>query len=619
MRDELLYYYERELGFIRRMASDFARRYPEVAGRLLIEETKCDDPHVERLIESFAMLSARIRMRLDDDFSEVTDALLSVLYPHYISPVPSMSIVQLEMDPDAGGGPEGFKVERHSVLYSKPVKGLRCRFRTAYPVTLWPIEVESVGIVTTTELGARIPGRARSALRIRLRALAGTSFSEFSLDRLRFFLDAPSGVVHQLYELFLRDPQGIAVQRGPATPVEVLGPDHVQPAGFGKDEGLLVYPDESFLGYRLLQEYFAFSEKFQFVDLVGLDQLSLNLEGDHLDVSVLLSESVGELDLRVEPQHLKLGCTPAVNLFEHNADPIRLTHTAVEYPVMPDARTAEGYEVYSLRSVTSTEIGSSAVKHYLPIYTLRHGADTGGAAAFWYGSRRPSIRRDDTGTDFFISLVDDQFDPLAPPTEVLNIETLCTNRDLPSRLPFGDPQGDFHLEDRPGISKVTCLRNPTPPLRPPAGHGSRWRIISHLALNHLSLTDSEDTGVDMIRRGTERRALEAFQEILKLYDFADSPVTRQRISGLVGMGLRKIIRPIGRGELSGFARGVEVELQFDADQYTGTGVFLFASVLEAFLALYASVNSFTQTVARIRQREGIVKRWPPRAGEIQLL
>jgi type VI secretion system protein ImpG len=618
MRDELLHYYERELSFIRRMASEFAERYPEVAGRLLLEETKCEDPHVERLIEAFAMLSARIQLRLDDDFSEVTDALLSVLYPHYVCPVPSMTVVQLEMDPEAGSAPEGMRVERHSVLYSKPVGGVRLRFRSAYAVSLWPIEVESVDLVTTTALGTGLPGNARAALRIRLRTRAGASFGELSIDRLRFFLDAPSGVVHKLYETFLRDPQGVAVQKGPGTPVEVLGKDHVQPVGFSKEEGLLVYPDESFLGYRLVQEYFAFPDKFLFVDITGLDHLSLNLDGDHLDVSVLLSESVGEIELRVEPQHLKLGCTPAVNLFPHESDPIRLTQTAVEYPVVPDVRSPNAYEIYSIQSVSSTAMGTAEVKRYQPIYTLRHASGSG-ADAFWYGSRRASIRKGDAGTDYFLSLVDEKFDALMPPTEVLNVRALCTNRELPARLSFGDPQGDFHLEKHPAISKIGCLRSPTAPLQAPAGHASRWRIISHLALNHLSLADEGGGGTAPIREAMESRALDAFREILKLYDFTDSPVTRQRIAGLVGLRSRKVVRRIGTGELAGFGRGVEMELLFDANQYTGTGVFLFASVLEAFLGLYASVNSFTQTIARIQQREGVLKRWPPRAGEWHLL
>ncbi len=615
MRDQLLQYYERELGFIRRTASEFAEKYPEVAGRLLLEPTKCDDPHVERLIEAFAMLSARIQIRLNDDFTEVTDALLSVLYPHYLSPIPSMTIVQLDVDPEAGLAGKGMKVDRHALLYSRPVNNVRCRFRTAFPITLWPIEVESVEIVTATQLGCRVPAGIRSALRIRLKALGGASFADLEIDRLRFFIDAESGVAHQLYETFLRNPRGLAVQKAPGTPAEILLPESIQPVGFARDEGLLEYPEESFVGYRLLQEYFAFPQKFMFIEFRGIDTVSIDTDSEHLDVSVLLQESAAEIDLRVDREHLKLGCSPAVNLFEHEADPIRLTHTSLEYPVVPDARAPDAYEVYSILDASSHVMGSSDVERYEPMYRLRHGTAAAAVKGFWHSSRRPSIRRGDSGTEVFLSLIDENFDALAPPAEVLHLRTLCTNRDLPSRLSFGDPAGDFDLEGKPGISRIRCLLSPTPPMRAPIGEGSRWRIVSHLSLNYLSLSGeaTSDGG-----RG-EGRALDALREILKLYDFVDSPVTRQRIAGLVGLRSRKIVRRVGTGDASGFARGTQVELEFDADQYTGTGVFLFGSVLEAFLGLYSSVNSFTQVVARTRQREGVLKQWKPRAGEMQLL
>jgi type VI secretion system protein ImpG len=610
MREELLHYFERELTFIRRSVSEFAERYPEVAGRLMIEENRCEDPHVERLIESFAMLAARIQMRLSDDFSDISEALLSVLYPHYLSPIPSMTIVQLNANPGQLP-PKGLRVEREASLYSKLVKGVRCRFRTAYPVTLWPVEVESVELVTTTGLGGSIPPTAKSALRITLRSQGKANFAEMGIDHLRFFLDAESGVLHRLHELFLRDPQGIALRSGEGGAVTVLPPESIRPVGFGRDEGMLEYPDESFVGYRLLQEYFAFPDKFMFAELVGLDRHAARMSGQRLDVFVLLSESVGEIDIRVEANNLKLGCVPAINLFKHQADPIRMTHASIEYPVVPDARSPDTFEVYSISDVSSTAMGSAEAVNYDPIYRMRHGAKEGEASAFWSLTRRQSIRKGDNGTDVSISLVDEKLNPLVPPSEVLHVEMLASNRDLPSRLAFGDPAGDFEIAGYPAVKSIRCLRSPSTSLPPPAGAGTRWRIISHLALNHLSVAGDEGEDPD--------RALNALREILKLYDYADSPITRQRISGLTGLKSRRTVRRVGRGAESGFARGVEVELTFDPSQFTGAGVFVFASVLEAFLGLYCSVNSFNQTVARIARREGVLKRWPPRVGEKQLL
>jgi len=608
MRDELLHYYERELTYIRKLALEFADKYPEVAGRLQLEATGTPDPHVERLIEAFAMLTARVHMRLDDDFSEITDALLGIVYPHYLCPIPSTGIVALHSDPDATP-PDGLPVPRHSVLYARPVGGVRCRFRTAYDVELWPIEVASAELVSAAALGQPVPDDVRSALRIRLRALGGHAFADLGFEQLRFFVDAQPGTAHRLYELLLRDPRGLLVQAEPGKPGQLLPASAVRPVGFARDEGLLEYGDESFLGYRLLQEYFAYPEKFLFVELGGLDALRLHRDGTDLDLSVLLSESPAELDLRVTGEMLRLGCTPAVNLFEMNVDPIRVTHTAVEHPVVPDVRNPNAYEVYAIQSAVSVDRASGRTTRFEPIYTVRHGAQAGSGGAYWHAARRESLRRDDAGSNVFISLVDEKWNPLAPPSDVLTLEALCTNRDLPARLAFGDPRGDFEIQGSPAVTRVVSLRNPSEPLRAPVGRSSRWRIISHLALNHLSLQGD----------GQDGAALDALREILKLYDFADSPVTRQRIAGLIGLRTRRIVRRTGIGGHAGFARGTEVELVFDPALYTGTGVFLFASVLEAFLGLYAATNSFTETVARTRGREGVLKRWAPRAGEKRLL
>ena len=611
-RDELLFYYERELDFVRNLSADFAQRYPEVAGRLELDATKSGDPHVERLIEAFALLTARIRMRLDDDFGEINDALLGILYPHFLSPIPSLSIAQLHADPDAAKAKGGLPVDRGTLLFSKSSGGVRCRFRTAFPVALWPLEVESTELLTATALGVPLPAEARAALRIRLRTQGGATFGELGVDRLRFFIDLAGTPGHRIHELLLRDPVGLAVQARPGSPARMLGPAAIRPVGYALDEGLLTYPAESFLGYRLLQEYFAFPDKFMFVDLIGLDGVAPD-EADTLDVSVLLRPSVADIDARVRPEHLKLGCTPIANLFEMGIDPIQITETSVEYPVVPDIRSPRSFEVHSIRSAALAERGAARVRPCEPIFTLRHGADPG-EGVYWYASRRTAIRKDDSGTDVFVSLVDERLHRLEkPPGDVLHIEALCTNRNLPAQLTFGDPKGDFDVQGRPGVRRVIALRKPTDPLRAPLSGAARWRLVSHLALNHLSLSGTE------AQPKQQERALEALREILKLYDFVDQQSTRQRISGLVGLRTRPIVRRVGTGINAGFARGTEVELTLDPDQFTGTGAFLLGSVLEVFLGLYTSANSFTQTVARTRQGQGVMKRWPPRAGETPLL
>jgi type VI secretion system protein ImpG len=610
MRDLLFGYYDRELHFIRRMLGSFAEKYPEVAGRLLLEPTKCEDPHVERLIETFAMMAARIQLRLDDDFSEVSDALLGVLYPHFLAPVPSATVVQFSLDPQGAQARDGTVIERGSPLYARPVEGVRCRFTTCYELRMWPIELVSVELAPTPSHAA-LPPESRSALRLRLKAQPGAKLEDLAISRLAFFIDAQPALADALYRMFARDAVGVLVQRGAAPPV-LLPASAIRPMGFAAEEALLDYPLESFAGYRLLQEYFAFEAKFLFVEVAGLPTAPIGPH-EHIELSILLRHPLNEITARPAVENLRLGCTPALNLFPHTADPIKMDQFSVEYPVVPDARAPLSYEVHSIKSVTSAVPGSLEVKTYEPFYGLRHGSARETSVAYWHGVRRQSLRKDDAGTEMFLSTVDRDMEVAQPAAEALTLRTLCSNRDLPARLPFGDP-ADFQVERHPEVTSIRALRKPTEPLRPPLGSGARWRLVSHLSLNHLSLSDlavrEQGGGPDQLE------ALDALREILKLYDFADSAATRQRIGALAGLRARRVVRRVGPGAL---ARGVEVELRIDEAAFPGGGAFLFASVLERFLGLYTSVNSFTQTVARPRQGEGTLMRWAPRAGETQLV
>jgi type VI secretion system protein ImpG len=568
------------------------------------------------MIEATAMLAARVHQRLDDDFGEIATGLLSILYPHYLAPVPSSMIVQFETDPETPLPPGGLRVPRHTVLRTLPVEHVVCRFRTAYPVTLLPLEIRSLELVPSNALGVPVPADVRSALRISLRTRANAPLAGLGLSTLRFYLPGEGAMVSPLYELLLRDPRGVVLRSGGtggAGRSVSLDASCVRPLGFGRDEGLLEYPAESFVGYRLLQEYFAFQEKFLFVEFAGLDRLPAPEKATDLEICVLLAASVADLDLRLSASDLQLGCTPVVNLFRQVAEPIRLTHTRSEYAVQPDARTPRYYEVYSIQKVFASRLGTTQAREFLPFFALRHtsGPESG---AFWHATRSETIRKDYAGSDVALTLVDPEFDPRRPSNDTVTVETLCTNRDLPSRLEFGRREGEIQVEGRPEIKRVRCLRNPTPSLRSPVAEGSRWRIVSHLSLNYLSLSE-EGGSAD----GRSAGGLEALRELLKLYDLTDSPVARARINGLVGLRTRKVVRPLRARGNPGFARGLEVEIELDPAQFTGGGLFLFASVLERFMALYTSTNSFTQTLARIRGREEILKRWPPRAGEIPLI
>ncbi|HEY6331912.1 MAG TPA: type VI secretion system baseplate subunit TssF [Blastocatellia bacterium] len=626
MRDELLGYYERELSFLRQMGAEFAQKYPKIAGRLSlpVEPDRCEDPHVERMIEAFAFLSARIRLKVDDEFPEITESLLNVLYPHYLAPIPSMSIVQFSLDAAVGKLTTGYRIDRGTVLYSKPVHGVPCRFRTGYATTLWPIEVVSASLQSSGPADSK--GKcADAAIKIRLRCINDTRLSELHLteedgintiDRLRFFISGEAQSVYPLYEILFNNATRVELRPGAEkkknarerTPSPISLPaSSLKPVGFEASDAMLPQMARSFPGYRLLAEYFAFPEKFLFVDVTGLDAAAREGFGEEFDILIHLRDVTpppGEIDQNT----FQLGCTPIINLFTKMAEPVQLTQQQHEYRVIPDVHRQMATEVYSIDSVATVDPSLQQSRSFKPFYYYGHSDQGEVGDAFWYGTRRESQKKDDPGSEVYLSLVDLKFNPHVPAVDTLIVRTTCTNRDLPAKLPFGGMEGDFESETAGPISRVRCLKKPTPSLRPPMRRGAHWRLISHLSLNHLSITSAGENG-----------APDPLREILLLYDFMDSAATRKQISGLIGIDSRVVVRQMGSRIGAGFVRGTETTLEFDGRQYVGSGVFLFASVIERFLALYASMNSFSQLVAKVKQREGYLKRWAPRAGARILL
>lgn len=613
MRDELLTYYERELAYLRQLGADFAGKYPKVAQRLLLEPNRCEDPHVERLLEGFAFLAARIHLKIDDEFPELTQALLGVLYPHYVRPLPSMTIVEFRLNPEEGQLTTGLNLPKATPLNTRSVSGFRCQFRTCYDMQLWPVSVAQAQWTQPERLDP--PFKAvdgAHALRILMKAGHGVEFSQLGMKSLRFFLNGEPSFVFPLYEylmnnavrVVLRDPSP-RTRRRPIT----LPPSCLKPVGFSEDESILPYPRRSFTGYRLLQEYFVFPDKFLFVDLTGLEVLQGAEFAQELEIVVLFSDSERSdwdqtLQLGVTEKVFRLGCVPAVNLFPQTADPILLDPTRFEYPVVPDARRRDALEVFSIESVAATNPATNEVVPFEPFYSYRHRSQGKGPQLYWHQTRRTAAQRFDESTEVWITLVDLAGQPKLPDYDTLTLRTLCTNRELPSRLAFGGEGGDFEVEGASAVAQVLALRKPTGTVRPALSSGALWRLLSHLSLNYLSLVEE---------------GREALQEILRLYTPGATNQMDRQIEGISGLSSRRhFSRVVSENGIS-FVRGTRVDLELDEEQFVGAGAYLFASVIEHFLGLYVSMNSFSQLSMRSRQRKEVVKLWPARAGHRILL
>ncbi len=608
MREELLEYYERELAYLRQLGGKFAEKYPRVASRLLLESDRCDDPHVERLLEAFAFLAARVHLRIDDDFPEVTSALLGIVAPHYLRPIPAMTIVECQVDPEQGKQTAGQIMPAGTQIATKRlVDGQPCRFRTAYPVELWPFTVSQCEWRQPERLSepVRVPG-AVGVLRVRLECARDVDFKQLNPAKLVFHLAGESNVVHTLYELLCRNCIAMLVrapnQREGKTMALPL--TKLRAMGFEENESVLPYPKRSFDGYRLLQEYFTFSEKYLFFEVGGLEALAQAGCGAQAEILFCFSrfehpERNQDLEVGVSTRTVRLGCTPVVNLYSQVAEPILVTQTKHEYQVIANVRRQDTTEIQSIDEVLASNSERRDSLPIEPLYAYRYQARKSSNRVYWHAVRRRNEVGEREPSTMHLSLVDIDGALTEPNAEVLTVRCSCTDFDLPSRLPFGLEDGDFAAEDYPSIRQITALRRPSPSYDPPRAKGQLWRLVSQLSLNYLSLVEE---------------GVSAFREILRLHNFTDSSYLENQIGGITridSMPHFAIMKSV-YGDLP--ARGTRVEIEFDERQFVGGSAYLFANVLDRFLGCYTSINSFCQLAARTVQRKEMLGEWQPKAG-----
>ncbi|WP_290868126.1 type VI secretion system baseplate subunit TssF [Aquabacterium sp.] len=649
MAQSLLPYFERELTQLREQGGRFAKEFPKIASRLALGGDMSSDPHVERLIESCALLSARVHKRLDDDFSLFTGGMLEVLYPHYLRPFPSCSIAQFHLGTTAQMG-RGAEVPRGTVLASRPVKNVPCRFSTSQDVQLLPLTVVSAAYrsAVTAPDGTRLPQGVTSVLSLVIESQSSKTDWSALLERpLRFYLDGEPSQSSVLREVLCHRAAGVMVQtdaHGVWLPVESdAGWAMPEPVGFAPSEALLEHDARSHEAYRLLLEYFAFPDKFNFVDLpCRLPSSAVVKEGAklgglrRLTVHVLIrgvraDSTESHLLEAVNERNFLLGCTPVANLFEQAAEPIRVSHTVSAYPVLVDARRAYAYEVYAIDRVFRVQQGpqGESVQEFRPFFSLRHddglvdaldgeagdaeiahlGArDAAGqarmAGRYWSARRDEDVAAASPGYEVELSIVDINFDPTAPNVDTLSLRVRATNRDLPSLLPFGVPGGDLFMDGGGAAKEIRLLKKPTLTRRFEEGGGTLWRLISHLSLNHLSLSAG---GID------------ALKEMLRLYDLPRSASNRRQIDGLVAVEFRPATAWLAGEPFASFVRGTEVRLTVDETGFVGAGLGVFATVMDHFFGLYVQANSFSKLTIVSAQTQEEVLRCPPRNGDLPLL
>jgi type VI secretion system protein ImpG len=617
MDPRLLTYYNRELQYIRETGQEFAKEFPKIAGRLGIETLECTDPYIERLLESFAFLTARVQLKIDAEFPRFTQHLLQMVYPHYLCPTPSMTVVQLVPSLTEGALADGFRVPRGSAMKSVIGRGEQtaCEYRTAHDVTLWPLEL--TGAEYTSFLGdlgtLRIPGKPKAAIRLKLQASAGLNFDQLALDNLPLFLPGADEIAFRLYELILAHTVALVVRPvGGGSWSEAVLDNPVRPIGFEDNEALIPYGPRSFQGYRLLQEYFAFPSRFLFANLCGLATAVRRCAAPEIEIVVVLDAQDARLEKAVGPGQFSLFCTPAINLFPKRTDRIHLSETENEYHIVPDRTRPMDFEIHSVTEVLGFGTSADQKQEFFPFYAMHDRTTSEEMSSYYTLIREPRMlstkqraqgaRSSYVGSEVFISLVDAAQAPIRPQLKQLAINTLCTNRDLSLHIPVGQKRSDFALETGAPVDAVRAVAGPTPP-KPSYAYGDpTWRLVSHLALNYLSITDDSNGG-----------GASALRELLSLYGDSSDPVVRKQVEGVRSVESSSITRRLPVSGPVAFGRGLEVALTFDETAFEGMGVFLMGAVLERFFAKYVSINSFSETVLKSIQRKEIM-RWPARLG-----
>ncbi|QDQ28501.1 type VI secretion system baseplate subunit TssF [Chitinimonas arctica] len=591
-------YFEAELMQLREQAVAFGEDNPAAAHALALGQGRSGDPHIELLMQSFAFLTGRLRHQLDRDKALLPNALMAQLYPHLAAPIPSLTVAELAVRADAANFTAPVVLERgrefHALAKDDDGRAVRCRLRSCFSTPLVPLEVVELGMVSTTAYDLGDAPEVHSVLKLRLRAIGPEPMSALDLSRLRFYLDIENPQVWRLYELLAVHLAGLAT-----LPAGGGGKPCRKPAGalrwlgFGEDEAALDTDLVTHPGYRLVQEYFAFPEKFLFFEL---DELDFSAAGAEAEVLFLLRSSV---DKTLDPGQsaMRLNCVPLINLFMQRLEPVALDHRHYEYRLSGDHAHHRYTEIYRVESLQAIRPGEAA-RPIAPYFALDGFGKLERQDYFYVVRRVESLLRGVPGTECYVSFLDMGFETRRPADETLGGRALCTNRRLAEQLRLGDR---LQLEGPGPVQAATVAAKPTPHQTPALLGGQPWALISQLLLNHLSLSGGAE-------------AMNALKSMLGLHLGRASLVGAKQIDSLSGLRTRPMVKDLYRDGRHVLVEGLAITLKIDRQRFEGGSPVLFADLLRRFFALYASVNTLIEVSLETQDVKGKLKTWPAMVG-----
>ena len=649
MDSRLLKIYNDELFYIREMGKLFAESNPGVASQLDLGKDTCADPYVERLLEGFAFLTARVQLQYQEEYPNFTQHLLEIIYPGYLSPTPSMTIIEFDADEDGALSIEGAEVRKQSKILTPeiPERKTSCEYRTAHSIKLWPIKVEEAHYIVAGDLDKSITKVAqsdiatntKSAIHIKLKTTVAEKLNQFTdMEEIVFYINGSENIPGNLYENLLGNCLGIIAQAPSNALTHSFKNEHIESMGFEDENALLSTKNSSFQGYRILKEYFSFSERFMFIKLSKLKYILSQFNTNEIDLYFMLDEINHNLTNKVDKSNFKLHCAPAINLFKRTADRVHLTkdvrkkttekkslsHYMPGHPVIVDKTQSRNYEVHSIKRVSGVGSFEKGSQDFQPFYSLNNETINNKTQRFYTQTRKPElkpahVKEKYNAHDVYISLSDEKTHlPYSGDVNELSVEVMCTNRGLP--LFLGSQRTSLNIigQSLPlkadGVKNITRFTSP----QPAHSYGEHsWRLISQLSLNYLSLTDKSNS----------KENVNTLKEMLRLHIPAFAPsdsgkskyiIENQINRGIHDLETKQIVRQLIIEGRAAYARGLEITVTLEEEAFEGGSAFLFGAVLEQFFAKYVSINSFTQTIIKTIEREEIMK-WPIRTGKSPIL
>ena len=607
--------YNDELLHLRTEAAEFAREFPDRAGRLSLDGNRVEDPYVERLIEGVAFLAARVRLKLEAQYPVFTQQVLEVLFPGWLAPSPSACVLKLAADTANPKLLEGSEVPRGSLVVGS-LRGndeVRCDFLTARALMLWPLAIGQVQYVAAKpELAAAAFNgeRPASSLRVELVLQGDADLSKLPLDVLPLYVAKSDAFGAQLMELLAGRCMAVAVSTDPSgRRVQAwLRGASVRQLGFDDDEAMFPVPVRGHAGFRVLKEYAALPDKFRFIEVAGLASALSGLKGKRLFLTFYFSGAFARLESAVKADALALFCVPAVNLREQSLDRVDVTPGQTEFHLIADRMRPRDKEIVQIVELRGG--GSGSERKFQPIFESVAAGKLASASHYATRRERRMLTQSETlgrsvtyaGTEVFVSLTEAGAAPYGRDLQYLSVRALCSNRDLPLYLRAQFSDAMYGFVDALPITAVECVAGPSTPLAPAVDGFDPWLALSHLFVNYLSLFDAEPgQGGDALRA------------MLSLYATVPGHFLLRQSDGLLKVSARQITRRIPGGGPIAFGRGVAVELSMSDRAFDGGSPFMLAAVLEHFMAAHVSINSFVETSLELVDRAERLK-WPQRFG-----